>query len=107
MMSKKSPPAHFIKAWRNFRNLTQEQLAERLEIDRTTVSKIENGKQEYSQHFLEACAHALMCEPADLIMRDPSRPGAVWSIWDAIPDSEKPRALALLSTFADLSRKAG
>ncbi|TNE58639.1 MAG: XRE family transcriptional regulator [Sphingomonadales bacterium] len=107
MITKTTPHRHFIKEWRKHRGLTQEQLASRLEIDRTTISKIESGKQEYSQGFLEAAAYALRCDPADLIMRDPTTPSAVWSIWDAIPDSDKPRAIAILSTFADLSKKAG
>jgi Predicted transcriptional regulators len=107
-MSKKKPPAkHFIKEWRRYRGLTQEQLASRLDVDRTTVSKIEGAKQEYSQGFLEAAAHALRCEPADLIMRDPTQPSAIWSIWDSIPDVEKPKAIAILSTLADLTKKAG
>ena len=107
MSTKKPLHRHFIREWRKYRGLTQEQLAGRLEVDRTTISKIESGKQEYSQGFLEATAYALRCEPADLIMRDPTAPSAVWSIWDAIPDSDKPRAIAILSTFADLSKKAG
>jgi transcriptional regulator with XRE-family HTH domain len=107
-MSKKSPPVrHFIREWRKYRGLTQEQLAGRLDVDRTTISKIESGKQEYSQHFLEVTAYALRCEPADLIMRDPTQPSAIWSIWDSIPDAEKPKAIAILSTLADLSKKAG
>lgn len=107
MTKKVAPMKHFIKEWRRYRGLTQEQLAARLEIDRTTVSKIESGKQEYSQGFLEAAAYAMRCEPADLIMRNPSQPSAIWSIWDSIPDAEKPKAIAILSTLADLSRKVG
>jgi transcriptional regulator with XRE-family HTH domain len=106
-MSKTSQPRrHFIKEWRRYRGLTQEQLASRLDVDRTAISKIESGKQEYSQGFLEAAAYALRCEPADLIMRDPSQPSAIWSIWDAIPDADKPKAIAILSTLADLSKRA-
>jgi transcriptional regulator with XRE-family HTH domain len=107
-MSKKTPPAkHYIKEWRRYRGLTQEQLASRLDVDRTTVSKIEGAKQEYSQGFLEAAADALRCDPADLIMRDPTQPSAIWSIWDSIPEAERPKAIAILSTLADLTKKAG
>ena len=77
MSIKSAPHRHFIREWRKFRGLTQEQLASRLEVDRTTISKIESGKQEYSQGFLEATAYALRCEPADLIMRDPLAPSAI------------------------------
>ena len=91
---------HFIKAWRRHRGLTQQQLGDRVGVDRSYVNKIENGKKRYDQPFLEAAAEALRCEPADLIMRDPSQPGSIWSIWEAIPASERPQAQRVLEAFA-------
>lgn len=90
---------HFIKSWRKHRGLTQEQLAERVGVDRSYVNKIENFKKRYDQPFLEAAATALMCEPADLIMRDPSDPAAIWTIWDQIPATERDQAAKVLQTF--------
>lgn len=90
---------HFIKEWREYRNLTQDQLAERLPISKATLSRIENRKIPYSQDFLEACAEALRCEPADLIMRNPLSTDAVWSIWDQIPPAERDHAIEVLKTF--------
>jgi transcriptional regulator with XRE-family HTH domain len=81
----KKKPRHFIKEWRKHRGLTQEMLAERMGIVRSYISHIENGKRRYDQFFLEAAADALACQPADLIMRDPTAPSALWSIWDQIP----------------------
>lgn len=97
----------FLKEWRKHRQLTQEQLAARLDVDRTIVSKIERGKLQYSQGFLEAAADALMCEPADLIVRDPTTPERIWSIWDNIPDHEREHALAILKTFTKPTEKTG
>jgi len=97
----------FLKEWRKHRQLTQEQLADRLDIDRTIVSKIERGKLQYSQGFLEAAAEALMCEPADLIVRDPTTPERIWSVWDTIPEHERERALTILKTFAGAPKKTG
>jgi len=54
----------------------------------------------YSQDFLKACAEALRCEPADLIMRDPTAPEAIWSVWEAVPPAERPRAIEVLKVFA-------
>lgn len=90
---------HFIKEWRKFRHLTQEQLAERVGYDRSYINKIENGKKRYDQPFLEAAAEALQCEPADLIMRDPTDPGGIWSIWDQIPKAQRVQAVKILETF--------
>lgn len=90
----------FIRAWRNHRGLTQEDLAARVGVSREYVSYIETGKRRYDQNFLEAAAEALNCTPADLIMRDPTQPGAIWSIWDQIPAAQRDQAIRVLETFA-------
>lgn len=102
-MAKKAQK-QFIREWRKFRDLTQEQLADRMGVARSYVSHVEKGKRRYDQYFLEAAAHALNCTPADLIMRDPSQPGSIWSIWDRIPTSDRDQATKVLETFI---KKAG
>lgn len=79
----------FIKEWREFRELTQDQLAERLETSKASISRIENGAQAYTQDFLEACAEALRTDPASLLMRNPSDDSAVWSLWDKAKVGER------------------
>lgn len=94
----------FLKEWREFRQLTQEQAAERLNISRALLSKIENAKSPYSQGFIEAAAEAYACEVADLIMRDPRSP--VWSIYDtlrALPPEQQQHVEAIVKTFRKAS----
>jgi transcriptional regulator with XRE-family HTH domain len=79
----------FIKQWREYRDLTQDDLAERLETSKASISRIENGEQAYTQDFLEACADALRTDPASLLMRDPTDDEAVWSIWDRAKVGER------------------
>lgn len=95
--SKRRPT--FIKEWRKHRGLTQEQLAERLGLTQATIARIERGEISYTQPVLEAMADALRCEPADLIMRDPTHHGSIWSIWDQIPATERDQAAKVLQTF--------
>lgn len=80
---------HFVREWRKYRNLTQEQLAERIPTSVANISRIETGKQDYTQSLLEALAEALSTDAASLIMRDPSRPEAIWSIWDQASPGQK------------------
>jgi transcriptional regulator with XRE-family HTH domain len=80
---------HFIKEWRIHRGLTLDRLADRLDISKATLSRIENAKQPYTQDTLEALAVALSCEPADLIMRDPTAPGAIWSLWEQATPAQR------------------
>jgi transcriptional regulator with XRE-family HTH domain len=93
----KRPPhkrgIHFIRQWREFRQVTQEQLADMLEVDRTTVGKIENQKLPYNQDYLERVSAALGVDIEDLLSVDPlapSRPTLVWSkIEKAPPDLQE------------------
>jgi transcriptional regulator with XRE-family HTH domain len=87
---KQSWPHHFIAEWREFRGLTQEQLAGRVDLSVSSISQLENGKQGYSQPTLEALAVALSCEPGDLLMRNPMDKNAPWSLLASLkPESRE------------------
>ncbi|MBL8644415.1 MAG: helix-turn-helix transcriptional regulator [Rhodospirillaceae bacterium] len=62
---------HYIKEWREFRGLTQQTLADRVEISRSAITKIEGQNRPYTQKTLEDMAVALNCEPADLLTEPP------------------------------------
>lgn len=90
---------HYIRAWREHRGLTQEQFAERVGINRAYLSKIETGKRRYDQPFLEAAAEALRCAPADLLIRDPSDPDGIWSIWDNLAQAQRTQIVEIAKTI--------
>lgn len=79
----------YIRQWREFRNLNQEQLAGRLEMTQSQISQLENGRRGYTQETLEAIADALHTDVASLLMRDPTDPDAIWSIWDNAKPGER------------------
>jgi transcriptional regulator with XRE-family HTH domain len=64
----------FIRAWRDYRGLSQEEAAERVDVDRTTISRLESGKIPYNQDILERLALAYGCDVEDLIRVDPLKP---------------------------------
>ena len=66
-MGTREPARHFLKAWRKHRGLTQDQLAERVEVTHGAISQVETGRTGYSQPLLEAAASALNCRPGDII----------------------------------------
>ena len=94
-----APTRHHIRAWRKYRGLTQAQLAERIGIDRSYLSNIETGRRRYDQPFLEAAAEALRCTPADLIVRDPTDPEGIWSIWDQLAPVDRARVVEMAKVF--------
>lgn len=89
------PPARqrfrptFIAQWRDHRNLTQEQLANRLGMTQSHLSMLENGKRGYTQETLEAIADSLGTDVASLIMRNPLDGDAIWSIWENAKPGER------------------
>ena len=89
----------FLREWRQHRQLTQEKLADRVGITKQHVSDLERSRRQYNQALLEAFAEALMCEPADLLVRDPTAPQAIWSLWDQIPTGDREQALKVLNSF--------
>lgn len=90
---------HYIKEWRRYRGLSQIDFAERVGIDRGYLSKIENGKRRYDQPFLEAAATVLQCTPADLIIRDPSDPDGIWSVWDSLQPAQRLQVVEIAKTL--------
>lgn len=97
-MERKHP--FYLREWRKHRGLTQQQLADRLDSSKGYVSDLENGKRRYNQDLLEALAYALMCEPADLLIRNPLQEDAIWSIWETVPEADRPRVIAMLRAFS-------
>lgn len=93
----------FLKEWRVYRGLTQEQLAERAEMSPANISHLENGRINYTQEALEHLASALNCEPAHILMVDPTRDDAIWSIWERAEEAERTR---IVDVARALVRKA-
>ena len=89
----------YLKQWRVHCGLSQQALADRLNTTKGYISELERQKRPYNQGLLESLAYALMCEPVDLLIRDPLEPEGVWSIWDKIPPKEREQAARVLSSF--------
>lgn len=90
---------HYVRQWRKYRGYTQEQLAERAEMSPANVSQIENSKQDYTQATLERLASALQCEPADLLMRDPSQTEVPWSLWEQAKTSQREQIISIMKVI--------
>jgi transcriptional regulator with XRE-family HTH domain len=88
----------FIRQWREYRGLTQDDLAARLDTSKASISRTETGRSAYTQDFLEACAEALNTDPASLLMRNPSDEEAVWSLWDQAKLGERKMIESIVRT---------
>jgi len=86
----------FLREWRKHRGLTQDQLAERSGLSKPFISQLERGMRQYTQSLLERFAEVLRCDPPDLIMRDPTDPEGLWSIYDQLTPPQRVQAVAVL-----------
>lgn len=101
----------YLKEWRKYRHLTQEQVVDRLAalddpmIPQTaaSLSRLENGKQPYTQRSLEALADIYQCAPGDLLERNPEKAGEVVDLLSSWPMPDRDRAFAVLKAMRDAS----
>ena len=105
-MSKKTskPAANHLRAWREFRHLTQEQLAERVDTAGNVIGLLESGERGLSHKWLLKLAPALGTTPGFLLDHSPYDLDT--SFLDAalaVAPEDRPQALQILNTF----RKAG
>jgi transcriptional regulator with XRE-family HTH domain len=98
----------YIKEWRKYRGLSLRRLADRLELDgpddtisHTSIQRIENGIQPYSQPVLEALSHALNVSVVDLISVDPTKEGEVIDLLRLINDQNRDQAIRVLKALAE------
>lgn len=98
-MARTGPKSTFIREWRKHRHLTLERVAARVGMTHGNLSKIERGLQPYDQPMLEALADALTTDVASLLTRNPLDPEGIWTIWDQIPQTERPRAIEVLKAL--------
>lgn len=92
----------FMREWRLYRGLTQEDAAERVQLDRTTYNRIENGKLPYNQDFLEKLALSYGCDPADILTIDPLKPDPPRLVYQRLRDAPiemQRRAMAVLDAL--------
>ncbi len=116
MWSKFDQRRTYLKEWRKFRHLTQAQTISRimelagdmveddpaLRVPKTeaSLSRIENGKQPYTQAVLEVLAEVYQTQPDYLIARNPTKEGKVLSILDKLSPEQYRQAEAVLEALA-------
>lgn len=86
---------NFLREWRRISNRTLEQVAEQLHMTHGNLSKIERGLVPWNEDLLDALADLYGCEPVDLLIRDPSDPEGIWSIWDNAKPGERRQIVAI------------
>lgn len=90
-----------LRQWREFRRMTQEQLAAKIETTGAVISLLESGDRQLSPKWLRKLAPALGTTPGYLLDHDPNDlPTEFLDVIHRIPKESLQQALAILSTFA-------
>jgi transcriptional regulator with XRE-family HTH domain len=97
----KNRPPHYLRHWREFRRMTQGDLADKAGTTKGVISLLENGERRLSDKWARRLAPLLKVQPGWLLDHDPeSMSGSVLEIWSHIPQDRHSQALEVLKTFA-------
>lgn len=96
----RAPYPNHIREWREFRHVTQDELAEGVGCSKASIGHWENGVREVAPKWLYPIAAFLNTTPGYLLDHNPNDlPTAVLDIWAAIPDESREQALRVLESF--------
>lgn len=94
----------YFREWRKHRSFTQDEVLNRLAVfedplipkTNASLSRIENGKQIYTQRILEALADIYQCEAGDLLSRNPKKEGRVIDLVARLDDRQQSQVEAFI-----------
>lgn len=90
MDSSKNGGPNYLRAWRAYRELTQEQLAERVGTNANMIQYLETGERGLSAKWLRRLAPALDTTPGMLLDHDPGALDSdIIDIWSHAGSREK------------------
>jgi len=69
LSKRKRHPKHFLKEWRQFRFLTQQQLADKAETSKSLISRYETGSFDWNTTMFLRLCEALEIRPDELFVK--------------------------------------
>jgi transcriptional regulator with XRE-family HTH domain len=95
-----SQPHNHLRAWREFRTMTQEQLADKVGTDKGVISLLESGARGLSDKWLRRLAPILGTTPGHLLDHDPKDLDTdIIDLWANIAERDKATARRVLESF--------
>lgn len=96
----RTPQKNHLRAWREFRGLTQAKLAEAVGTTGAVISLLESGDRGLGDKWLRKLAPVLGTRPGHLLEVDPTDTSTdVLDVWADIPEERRDQALQVLQTF--------
>jgi len=94
-------PNNYLRVWRQYRGLTQAQLAEAIGTTAPVVSLLECGDRQLAPKWLRRLARVLNAPTGAFLEYGPDdERAALFAAWAAIPAAERPIVLEIVRTLA-------
>lgn len=91
---------HYLKEWREFRKLTQQELADALDTSKSVISDMERGRLQLSPKWLRRIAPVLKTQPGHILDHDPKElDNDIIDIWAHIDAGDRDQAMRVLKSF--------
>lgn len=109
----------YLREWRIYRGLTQEELGEKIGVTKGRISEFERGEEKggrrYNETVLEQLSDALNCEPWQILGQDPSEAAEpdnsesaeLVSIFTHMPKAKRKTLLDVAKVMDDQDRQKG
>jgi transcriptional regulator with XRE-family HTH domain len=90
---RRSSERNYLRAWREFRGLTQAQLAQAAGTTGAVISLLESGERGLTDKWLRILAPRLSTRPGHLLETDPNDLDSdILEIWEEIPEERQSQA---------------
>src|SRR5580658_6026060 len=99
----RTPEKNFLRAWREYRRMTQAQLAEAVDTTGAVISLLEAGHRGLSDKWLRKLAPVLGTSPGHLLDVDPNDVSSdILEVWAGVPEDNREQVLNIIKTFVTL-----
>lgn len=93
-------PPHYLREWRRWRKMTQQELADAINTSKSAISDLERFNLQLGPKWLNRIAPVLQTQPGYILDHDPEDvPTDVIDIWSKIPERDRDRAARVLREF--------
>lgn len=97
----KTEPANHLRAWRQFRKLSQADLGAKIDTTANVISQLESGVRGLSHKWLVKLAPALGTTPGFLLDHDPNNLDSAWTAaTEAVPEDRRDEAMRILRVLS-------
>lgn len=93
-----------LRAWREFRRMSQAELAEQAGTTASVISLLESGDRKLSPKWLNRLAPPLHTTPGYMLDHDPNDLATnVLEVWASIPTEDRAQALKVIEAFRKIA----